>query len=72
MVGGGLVNVSCTMRTTTDIIPKGVQYINQDCVRVDADNNTVYSQDGTQWIYQQLVLVPGIKLDWKQIAGINC
>jgi len=71
MVGGGIFNVEVTGRPMASVIPKGVTWIRQHVASFDPDNNSLTTANGDTVRYDLLVVAPGIKLDWDQIAGLK-
>ncbi|CAI8200608.1 MAG: Beta-lactamase hydrolase-like protein [Glaciecola sp. HTCC2999] len=71
LVGGGVFSADETVRTTSSIIPKGVTWIKAAVAAFMPEQN-ILLLDGCRHVkYQQLVVCPGIKLDWDKIEGLS-
>lgn len=70
MVGGGVFDPAVTARATAQVIPKGVKWIRAHVTRFMPQKNTVVLADKSLVTYQQLVVCPGLKLDWDAVAGL--
>lgn len=71
MVGAGVFKAPFTARPMADVMPKGVTWLRAEAASFDPDNNTVVLTDGSAVAYDLLIVCPGIKLDWGQIAGLE-
>lgn len=71
LVGAGCAEVSTTRRSEASVMPKSVTWIRQAAVDVDPENQSVILADGSHVEYGQLVMAPGIQLDWDKIPGLN-
>lgn len=71
MVGGGVFDAKVTLRSEASVIPKGVHWIKQAAVSFQPEDNQVTLADGTAVRYEALVVSPGIRLAWEQIAGLE-
>lgn len=71
MVGAGVFDPKSTRRATRDLIPAGVTWQQQSVVSFDPANNQVSLDNGETVRYQQLVVCPGLKLDWSAVAGLE-
>ena len=70
LVGGGVFNAASTARTMASVLPKGVHWIKSAVAAFEPDRNAVIL-DGCRVVrYQQLVVCPGLKLDWNGIEGL--
>lgn len=71
MVGCGVFDANETVRTVASVIPKGVAWIKAAAAAFLPNENTVII-DGCRIVkYEQLVVCPGIKLDWDKIKGLS-
>lgn len=68
MVGSGLCDISLTERNMSDILPKQVYWTKDKVLRVDPDNNTIYT-DRDKFTYDHIVFASGLQLDWDKIKG---
>lgn len=70
LVGAGQVDVRTTARPEATVIPRGVTWIRHRAAAVDPDTHTVTLADGSTIGYEQLVLAPGIQLNFDAIPGL--
>ena len=71
MVGAGIFQAPSTARTMASTIPGGVQWIKARVETFDPQAQTVTLDDGRLLSYEQLVVCPGLKLDWDAIEGLR-
>lgn len=71
LVGGGCFDFDRSARPEASLIPRGCHWIRASAVGLEPDSNTVELSDGRRLRYEQLVLCPGIKLDWQAIPGLT-
>lgn len=71
MVGGGVFTASSTRRQMSDLIPSGVTWIKQAVTGFQPDADEVTLANGDQIHYQQLVVCPGLVLDWDAVEGLT-
>jgi len=71
MVGGGIFEAASTARTMASVIPTGVRWIKAAVAAFEPDNNQVILEGCRVVRYKQLVVCPGLKLDWQGIEGLN-
>lgn len=70
MVGAGVFDSSFTARTMASLLPHGVHWIKAAVAAFEPERNAVIL-DGCRVVsYQQLVVCPGLKLDWQGIEGL--
>ncbi|WP_426177610.1 TIGR01244 family sulfur transferase [Massilia sp. TWR1-2-2] len=71
LVGCGVFDAAETARTMASTIPRGVHWIKAAVAAFEPDGNAVIL-DGCRVVrYQQLVVCPGLKLDWHAIEGLS-
>lgn len=70
MVGAGIFTPQSTARSMASLIPAGVQWIKAAVATFEPQHNTLTLADGRLLGYQQLVVCPGLKLDWSAIDGL--
>ncbi|MCK0551068.1 NAD(P)/FAD-dependent oxidoreductase [Pseudomonas syringae] len=70
MVGAGIFTPQSTARSMASLIPIGVQWIKAAVATFEPQHNTLTLADGRVLGYQQLVVCPGLKLDWSAIDGL--
>ena len=71
MVGGGVFNKTQTKRHMRDIIPHNVSWIKQSVVGFTPTENTVQLDNEQSLHYQQLIVAPGLVLNWDGIKGLE-
>ena len=71
MVGGGIFSASQTAKTMGSLIPRDVTWIKAAVAAFEPQNNAVIL-DGCRVVkYGRLVVCPGLKLDWRQVEGLE-
>ena len=71
MVGGGIFKPSETARTMASVIPTDVSWIKAAVAAFEPEHNQVILEGCRVVKYKQLVVCPGLKLDWQGIEGLN-
>ncbi|NND82642.1 MAG: NAD(P)/FAD-dependent oxidoreductase [Gammaproteobacteria bacterium] len=71
MVGGGVFDAESTHRKTEDFIPSGTTWLQQSVVEFMPEQNQVRLDDGGNVTYAQLVVAPGLKLNWAGVEGLE-
>jgi sulfide:quinone oxidoreductase len=71
MVGGGIFEAASTARTMASVIPTGVRWIKAAVAAFEPDSNQIILEGCRVVKYKQLVVCPGLKLDWQGIEGLN-
>jgi sulfide:quinone oxidoreductase len=71
MVGAGIFSAESTCRATAKLIPRGVKWIQQRVSDFSSADQMVLLSDGGQVYYGQLIIAPGLKLDWSAIEGLS-
>ena len=71
MVGGGIFQASSTARTMASVIPTDVRWIKAAVAAFEPDKNQIILEGCRVVKYQQLVVCPGLKLDWNGIEGLT-
>lgn len=71
LVGGGAYDLARTRRATQSVVPRGATLINSAVRTLDPEHNAIELDDGRRLGYSQLVVAPGIKLDWGRVAGLE-
>ncbi|MBC7704859.1 MAG: TIGR01244 family phosphatase [Rhodoferax sp.] len=71
MVGAGVFEAASTARTLASLIPSGVQWIKAAVVALEPERNAVILEGCRVVTYEQLVVSPGLKLDWDAIPGLT-
>jgi sulfide:quinone oxidoreductase len=70
MVGAGIFDPRSTARPMAAVLPHGVQSIQAAVAGFEPERNAVRLDNGRVVKYQQLVVCPGLKLDWQGIEGL--
>ncbi|MFT4825143.1 MAG: sulfide:quinone oxidoreductase [Halioglobus sp.] len=70
MVGGGVFSAKSTCRLTQQLLPRGVTWIQQAAEHFAPDEQKLILADGSAVYYAQLIVAPGLKLDWSAIEGL--
>ena len=71
LVGGGVFNIKDTERNEKDFIPKGAEWIKDKVATFQPDSNEVVLASGEAIGYDQLLVCPGIQLDWNAVKGLQ-
>jgi len=71
LVGGGVFDRSKVSCATEDVMPKEVHWIRKAAASFEPGRNRLLLEDGSRVSYRQLVVAPGIKLDWDAIPGLR-
>lgn len=71
MVGAGVFKAPSTARTMASTIPRGVRWIKARVQGFDPLGQLVLLEGGRAISYEQLVVCPGLKLDWAAIDGLS-
>lgn len=71
LVGAGTYKMKKTIRDERDLIPQGAKWIKSSAKAIDPDNQTVTISDGTEIVYDYLVVAAGIQYDWGAIPGLK-
>lgn len=70
MVGAGVFRPARTARTMASVLPRGIKWIKMAVAAFEPERNAVVL-DGCRIVkYRQLVVCPGLKLDWNGIEGL--
>jgi sulfide:quinone oxidoreductase len=70
LVGGGVFDASTTARTMASVLPRGVHWLKSAVAAFEPERDAVIL-DGCRVVkYKQLVVCPGLKLDWHGIEGL--
>ncbi len=71
MVGGGIFEAADTARTMASVIPTDVSWIKAAVAAFEPEHNQIILEGCRVVKYKQLVVCPGLKLDWQGIEGLN-
>ena len=70
LVGGGAFDIKDTERNERDYIPKGAEWVKDRVASFQPERNEVTLAGGTVIAYDQLLVCPGIQLDWSAVKGL--
>ncbi|MFJ1791046.1 NAD(P)/FAD-dependent oxidoreductase [Kitasatospora griseola] len=71
LVGGGRAPLAQSVRSQASVMPKGVRWIRRAALAIDPEAQEVTLDGGGTVSYDQLVVCPGIQLDWDRIPGLE-
>lgn len=71
LVGAGVFDRSQIVSATADLMPLRVRWIKTAAAGFEPETNRVILEDGSRVAYRQLVVAPGIRLDWDAIPGLR-
>jgi sulfide:quinone oxidoreductase len=69
-IAGGRAKASEAVRPLGSVMPRGVEWIRDGATDIDPAGNTVSLASGGQLGFGQLVVCPGLQLDWDKIPGM--
>ncbi len=70
LVGGGVRPKEITQRDQATVIPNGVTWVRDAVAAYQPEDNALTTSTGTRLTYDQLVVAPGIQLDWDKVPGL--
>jgi sulfide:quinone oxidoreductase len=71
LVGAGVFTPAQTARAMGALIPRGVHWIKSAASSFEPERNTVVLEGDRRVTYEQLIVCPGLKLDWGAIDGLT-
>ena len=71
LVGGGVFDAPQTARTMASTIPRGVHWIKSAVAAFEIERNAVVLEGCRVVKYEQLIVCPGLKLNWHAIEGLS-
>lgn len=71
LVGAGIFPREMSERDEADYIPAGATWIRDAVATFDPDTHSVKTAGGKTITYDQLVVAPGIQVNWDQIEGLQ-
>ncbi len=71
LVGAGEFDVRDSVRDMADVIPAGVIWIRAAATGFDPDHRRVMLDNGSTVGYQNLIVAPGLKLNWQGVPGLE-
>jgi sulfide:quinone oxidoreductase len=69
-IAGGRAEVKEAVRSQESVTPKGVEWIKDKAVNVDAKANSVALASGSTVSYKHLVVCPGLQYNWDAVPGL--
>jgi sulfide:quinone oxidoreductase len=70
LVGAGADKAEKTRRPMAKVIPAGVDWIKEAVSSIDPENNTIVAGN-SEYRYDNLVVAPGLQIDWGLIDGLK-
>ena len=70
LVGGGVFPREVSRRAMADIMPRGVTWIRDRVTAFNPEKNEVVTEGGKQLVYNELIVAPGIQLNWDAVKGL--
>jgi sulfide:quinone oxidoreductase len=71
LVGGGSFRFENSARPTASLMPRGTTWIRARVAGFEPEASRVVLEDGRRITYEQLVVCPGIQLDWQKVDGLE-
>lgn len=71
LVGGGVFDAQDSVRPMQDCLPKRATWIRAAAATFEPEKNCVQTDKGEVFSYQQLIVAPGLKLNWNAIPGLS-
>lgn len=71
LVGAGIFDIRKTIRNEKDYIPKGATWIKDAVAEFFPEENKLSCKSGTSYLYDVLIVCPGIQINWQQIKGVK-
>ncbi|MDX1490342.1 MAG: TIGR01244 family sulfur transferase [Pseudohongiellaceae bacterium] len=71
MVGGGVFKRENTKRRMVDLIPRNVSWVKQAVTAFSPVDNAVHLDNGQSVVYKQLIVCPGLELNWDGVKGLR-
>lgn len=69
-IAGGRAKASEAIRPQGSVMPHGVEWIRDSVEDIDPAGNTVALASGRELGFGQLVVCPGLQLDWDKVPGL--
>ncbi|GAA3677051.1 FAD/NAD(P)-binding oxidoreductase [Arthrobacter ginkgonis] len=69
-IGGGAARMSEAVRAQAQVMPREVEWIRGEAADIRPEENAVLLADGRRIGYGQLVVCPGLQLDWDGVPGL--
>jgi len=70
LVGAGTYDFEKTRRPMAEVMPKKVNWVKEYAATFSPDQNKVTTKNGNEYLYDFLVVAPGIKIDTSMVEGL--
>ena len=70
LVGGGTFDINKTIRNESAVIPPKAKWIKDAVISFQPEENKITTRRGDTYVYEYLIVAPGIKLDWTRVKGL--
>ncbi|MGB4811633.1 MAG: FAD/NAD(P)-binding oxidoreductase [Methylophilaceae bacterium] len=70
LVGGGTFDVQNSVRPMSECLPKAAKWIKAAVTTFEPENNVLHTDQGDVIQYAQLIVAPGLKINWQAIPGL--
>ena len=71
LVGGGAFDVNNSVRPMAQCLPKAATWIRASATIFEPEANRVQISNGDVIIYSQLIVAPGLQVNWDAVAGLT-
>lgn len=71
MIAGGIYSPNEVKRPQAGYIPSGVKWIKEKVVSIDPVTSKLKASDGNTYVYDFLVLTPGLQMNFDQVEGVS-
>ncbi|MDI2035195.1 NAD(P)/FAD-dependent oxidoreductase [Paenarthrobacter nitroguajacolicus] len=70
-IAGGRAESKEAIRSQESVMPKGIDWIRDEAIGVNAGTNSVSLASGSEVSYGNLVVCPGLQYHWEDIPGLS-
>ncbi|MEB3826190.1 NAD(P)/FAD-dependent oxidoreductase [Phormidium sp. CCY1219] len=71
LTGGGVFQIQDTVKPQKEVLPKEVTWVAERAIKLDPENNALFTTGGLKVEYDCLIVCPGIQIDWHLIKGLK-
>ena len=71
LVGGGAFDVNHSVKPMAQCLPKASVWIRASATSFEPEANRVHASTGEVFTYSQLIVAPGLQLNWGAITGLS-
>jgi sulfide:quinone oxidoreductase len=71
LVGGGVVKATDSARRMSDVMPRGVRWVQERAAEIDPEAQRITLGSGNTVDYEYLVVAPGLQLDFDDVDGLE-